>query len=74
MADQGGADTRARMLDLLLEKIIEDRYPSETMMDLIEELAEPDDLPAYAAVLMDKISDDMYPSYSMMRRVVNLTG
>jgi hypothetical protein len=69
----GGMDTRARLVDLLLEKIAEDQYPSETMMDLVEQLLLPDDVPAYAAVLMDKVRGDMYPSVSMMKRLVDLT-
>jgi hypothetical protein len=73
MADGGGLDTRARMLDLLLEKVAGDTYPSETMMNLIEELVEPDEVPAYAAVLMEKVRDDAYPSTSMMRRIIALT-
>lgn len=72
MAD-AGMDTRARLLDLLLEKVAEDAYPSSTMMDLIEELLQPDDVDAYAAVLMDKVSEDTYPSVSLMRRLVALS-
>lgn len=72
MADNG-TDTRAQLLDLLLEKVAEDVYPSTTMMNLIEELLLPDDVPAYAAVLMDKIRDDAYPSVPMMQRLVALT-
>jgi hypothetical protein len=72
MANGNGFDTRARVLDLLLEKVADDAYPSETMLDLIEELALPDDIPAYATVLMAKVSADTYPSTSMMRRLVSL--
>lgn len=67
-------DTRARLLDLLLEKVAEDLYPSVTMMDLIEELLEPGDVDAYAAILMEKVREDAYPSIPMMRRLVALTG
>jgi hypothetical protein len=69
----GGTDSRARLVDLLLEKIAEDPYPSGTMMDLVEQLLLPDDLPAYAAVLMEKIRGDAFPSVSMMKRLVELT-
>jgi len=68
-----GADSRARLLDLLLEKVAEDLYPSGTMMDYIEELLLPDDVDAYATVLMEKIRDEAYPSVPMMRRLVALT-
>jgi hypothetical protein len=73
MANGNGFDTRARVLDLLLEKVGDDTYPSETMLDLIEELATPDDIAAYAAVLMSKVANDTYPSISMLRRLVALS-
>jgi len=72
MANGNDFDTRAQVLDLILEKVAADTYPSETMLDLIEELAQPEDIPAYAAVLMAKVSDDTYPSISMLRRLVAL--
>jgi hypothetical protein len=72
MANGNDFDTRAQVLDLILEKVAADTYPSETMLDLIEELARPEDIPAYAAVLMAKVSDDLYPSISMLRRLVAL--
>lgn len=72
--DTGVNDVRARLVDLLIEKIAEDPYPSGTMMDLAEQLLDPEDLPAYAAVLLEKIRGDAFPSVPMMRRLVDLTG
>jgi hypothetical protein len=72
MPNGGHNDSRRRFLDLLLERVAEDMYPSGTMMDFIEELLRPDEVPAYAAVLMQKIQDDAYPSIDMMRRVMAL--
>ena len=71
MAEQD-FDVREAILALLLRKVRDDQYPSNTMMDMIEELLAPDDVPAYAQVLMEKISRDQYPSIPMMRRLVNL--
>jgi hypothetical protein len=62
------------VVDLLLEKIASDRNPSVTMMNMVEELLAPDDVPAYAAVLMDKVKTDRFPSYSMLRRLIGLTS
>ena len=70
---EGNNDSRARLLDLLLEKVAEDAYPSSTMLDFIEELLEPDDVPAYAEILMQKVRDEVYPSVSIMRRLVGVT-
>lgn len=66
--------TRAALLDLLLSKVKDDRYPSATMLDLLEQLLTPEELPAYAGVLMEKIAGDTYPSASMMKRIVSLVS
>jgi hypothetical protein len=67
-------DVRGEVVDLLLEKIASERNPSVTMMNMVEELLAPDDVPAYAAVLMDKVKTDRFPSYSMLRRLIGLTS
>jgi hypothetical protein len=73
MASNGkGIDVRGEVVNLLLEKIASDRNPSVTMMNMVEELLAPDDVPAYMEVLMDKVKTDRYPSYSMLRRILAL--
>lgn len=67
-------DVRREVLRVLLAKIAEDPYPSGTMMDMAEQMLEPDEIPAYAEVLMDKIRGDKFPSYGMLNRVANLTS
>jgi hypothetical protein len=75
MASNGNAvDVRGDVVDLLLQKIASDRFPSLTMMNLVEELLAPDDVPAYAAVLMEKVQIETYPSRSMLRLVMALTS
>jgi hypothetical protein len=69
---QGSDDVRSQLVELLMEKVEQDTYPSSTMLDLIEELLTPETLPAYAELLMDKMRDDTYPSTSMMKRLVAL--
>ena len=59
---------------MLLEQIASDRNPSVTMMNMVEELLAPDDVPAYVGVRMDKVKTDRYPSYSMLRRILALTS
>ena len=66
-------DVRAELLDVMLDHIEEDRFPSPTMMDIVEKLLIPDDVERYAAVLMAKISEENYPSMSYVRRVLALT-
>lgn len=72
MADNKEIDIRGEILELLMGKVSEDKYPSSTMMDMIERMMRPEELPAYAAILMDKIQQDTYPSVPMMRRLMRL--
>ena len=61
-------------VDLLLEKIASDRNPSVTMMNLVEELLAPDDVPAYVGVLLEKVKTERYPSLAMLRRLSALAS
>ena len=72
MANNDEDDARARLVGLLLQKITDDRFPSGMMMDYVEELLLPDEIPLYAAVLMDKVSGDAFPSVPIMRRLGDL--
>jgi hypothetical protein len=65
-----GVDVRGELVNLLVQKIATDRNPSVTMMNLVEELLAPDDVPAYVGVLMDKVKTDRYPSVAMIRRLM----
>lgn len=71
-AEQGEQGPREQLLSVLLDKIDEDRYPSSTMMDLVEEILHPEDVQAYADVLMAKIREDRFPSLALMIRVRSL--
>lgn len=70
-SDQG-FDPHRELVSMLLEKVQEDPYPSSTMMDFVEELLRPEEMPAYAAVLLDKIRNDTFPSLDLMTRVRDL--
>ena len=74
MAEDIANAVRLQLFELLLDKVDEDTYPSSTMLDQIERLLTPEEVPAYAAVLMAKIDGDTYPSNSIIRRVIELIG
>jgi hypothetical protein len=75
MASNGKrVDVRCEVVNLLVENIASDRNPSVTMMNLVEELLAPDDVPAYLGVLLDKVQTERYPSLSMIRRLIALTS
>jgi hypothetical protein len=65
---------REQVLDLLLEKVENDRYPSSTMLDDIERILTPWRREDYAEVLMDKVRQDRYPSRAMVERLLRLSG
>jgi hypothetical protein len=44
------------------------------MLDTIEELLTPEDVPAYAKVLLGHIDDDEFPSIPMIYRLRELSG
>jgi len=67
-------DVRGEVVDLLINKIASERNPSITMMNIVEQLLAPDDIPAYAAVLMDKVKTERHPSVSMIRRLLAVTS
>ena len=74
MSNGQGSDVRAEIVDLLLQKIATDRHPSIPMMDFVERLLTPDDLPLYAGILMDKVRTEKYPSVSMIKRLLALAS
>ena len=65
---------REQVLDLLLEKVEADRYPSSAMLDDIERLLTPWRREDYADVLLEKIRRDKYPSRAMLERLLRLSG
>lgn len=60
---------RQELLDTLISRVDEDTYPSYTMLDMIESLLEPDEVPAYAELLLAKARDDRFPSIPLLQRV-----
>jgi hypothetical protein len=69
--DDGGQDLHARILEVLLEKVRNDPYPSTTHLDLIEQILRNDEAEQYTSVLIDKVSDETYPSLDHLRRLQN---
>jgi len=64
---------RDDVLDLLLDKVEADRFPSPSMLDDIEKLLTPGRRQAYADILMAKIRADRFPSRSMIQRLLRLS-
>ncbi|MGW1344373.1 hypothetical protein ACWCOV_25265 [Kribbella sp. NPDC002412] len=65
-------DARELLLEALLDKVSKDRFPSLSMLDLIESLLRPDEVEIYVRVLLRKVRRDTYPSIPMLRRIAAL--
>ena len=72
MAVQRGYDLRSEILQELWRRVEADTYPSATLMDRIERLLLPGEVPDYAELLMQKIRPELYPSIVLINRVVRL--
>jgi hypothetical protein len=65
------SELHAQILEVLLEKVREDPFPSVTMLNMLEGMLQQDDVEAYTAVLMDKIREVNFPSIDQLRRLLN---
>jgi hypothetical protein len=65
-------DVRAEMLEALLQKVGGDRFPSSTMLNWIEELLTPEDVPIYVELLLDRVRSENFPSIPMLARIKRL--
>ena len=70
-----GAALQERLLDTLLGRIKEEKYPSVTMMNRVEgSLRTREQVEGYAEVLLEKIEATRYPSSSMLDRFDGLVA
>lgn len=62
--------TQQRYLDVLMERVREDRYPSHQLLDRIEAaLFTSEQVADYAELLLEKIDESWYPSGQLMNRL-----
>jgi hypothetical protein len=59
---------------MLLDKVRQDRYPSNQMLDLLEQYLLGHEREELATVLLEKVSADRYPSLPMLRRLARIAG
>ena len=65
-------NVRAEMLEALLQKVGGDRFPSSTMLNWIEELLTPEDVPVYVELLLERVREENFPSIPMLARIKRL--
>ena len=72
MAEQ---NLRERYVQILLDRIRAEPYPSLAQMDLLEAtVTSPDQLAEYLEALMEKVETTRFPSLTMMRRIQRITS
>jgi hypothetical protein len=64
-----------RFVQLLLDRIRAEPYPSLAHMDLLEAtVRNPDQLVEYLDALMDKVEETRFPSLTMLRRIQRIAA
>lgn len=69
MAHNDNNSPRRALLDALMDTVREDPFPSSTMLDIVESLLQPDEVPVYAELLLDKVRNERFPSIAMLQRL-----
>ena len=67
-----GDEARNAVTRLLIERVRQDKYPSATHMDMIEETIPPWLMRDYLNVLLEKLAIDTWPSIPLMQRITRL--
>jgi hypothetical protein len=66
---------RERFVQILLDRIRAEPYPSLAQMDLLEAtVTSPDQLAEYLEALMEKVETTRFPSLTMMRRIQRIAS
>ena len=64
------APTQQRYLEVLMERVRQDRYPSHQLLDRIEAaLFTAEQVAAYCELLLEKIDESWYPSLQLINRM-----
>ena len=66
-------EAKSWLVQLLLDQVRQDQYPSTTHMNLLEQSIPPDMVEDYVHVLFEKVLTDPVPSIPMLKRIQRLT-
>jgi hypothetical protein len=67
-------EARKRYVQMLTDKVRQDRFPSVTQLNRIEAALTPETAGEYFEMLMDKIASEKYPSPTMLGRLENVAA
>lgn len=62
-------EAQAWFVQLLMDKVRQDRFPSVTHLNMIEESIPPAQVEEYLEILMEKVEQDNVPSVPMLQRI-----
>jgi hypothetical protein len=62
-------EAQARVVQMLMDKVRDDPYPSATQMSMIEEMLTPALAAEYVQLLVEKAARENFPSIPMLRRI-----
>jgi hypothetical protein len=71
MAD---SELRERYLQVLVDHVVDDEYPSQNQMNLVESLLPPEQMDVYLDTLLQKVESVRYPSVEMLARIQRLVA
>ncbi|WP_277451427.1 hypothetical protein [Janibacter sp. DB-40] len=71
--DSQGFDVRVELLKSLMAHVQDSTYPSNTQLDMIEELLTEKEEPAYLKMLLGFVDDARFPSVPMLARIKRFT-
>lgn len=67
------AAPQERYLEMLMERIRQDRYPSHQLLDRIEaSFWTPQQIVEYVDLLLEKVDESWYPSKQLLERIQRL--
>lgn len=70
---QASEETRAEFVQMLLDKVRSDPFPSREQLDLIEQSLPPEMVGEYARTLMEKAEQEPFPSNEILQRIRAMT-
>jgi hypothetical protein len=62
-------DAQGWFVQLLMDRVREDPYPSALQLDMIEDTIPDEMVGDYLEILMEKCAGDRWPSVTMLRRI-----
>jgi hypothetical protein len=72
--DEERLELHDMLYGVLLERVRQDRYPSSTMLNILEEHMVGHERQALVTILVQKVAADRYPSIEMLKRIIRITS